>query len=296
MSVLILQNGKNQTEPIFPICDEQLRCELEKMNKNGKLIFYTYACRLIDPLFIVTTFTDRDTNNSMPFQMILVECIPELEKTAKLTGQKELKFLHVGMTEQMPCDKCIERYGASFNVKCFYKHIQSHVQEFALVSININVEKMEQEMFESLELGLNSLLVNGVMILEVGSIFNRGVQNIIWKLVQLFEQVKLVKPHICSKSVDTKYIICCGYRHVKSFELPSISWYSYLNSLENDFTKTKNSFQRRACEIAKLLIAEATGVKIGNIDCCLRHLSNLCLQDENLRKFATLYYQENKLY
>ena len=113
----MLQIPKNDVKAVFPTRDEQLHCELEKMNKNGKFIFYTHACHMLDPLFIVTSFTDRKHKNALAFQIILGECIVELEKTAKLTNQIELKFLHVGMTELADCNKYLEKYGSSFHVE-----------------------------------------------------------------------------------------------------------------------------------------------------------------------------------
>lgn len=293
----MLQIPKNDVEPVFPTRDEQLHCELEKMNKNGKFIFYTHACHMLDPLFIVTSFTDRKNKNALAFQVILGECIVELEKTAKLTNQIEMKFLHVGMTELTDCNKCIEKYGSSFHVECFHMKPQEQIQGFALVSINMNSENMELlKMEESLEFGITSLLEHGILIIQVGSLFHRNIQDIIWKLMKSFEQVKIVKPSICSQHLDMKYLICCGYRQVKSFEVPSIHWYYYLNSIEHEFTKKKNSFQRRACDFAKMLIVESTGIQVNKIDRCLRSLSDLCLQDENIRKFGTLYYQDHKLF
>ncbi len=302
MTNLMVQIPKDDVEPAFPSRDEQLHCELEKMNKNGKFIFYTHACQMLDPLFIVTSFTDGKDKNALAFQVILGECIVELEKTAKLTNQLELKFLHVGMTELTDCNKCIEKYGSSFHVKCFHlKPQEEQHQGFALVSLNmnslhINSATMEfVNMEETLNFGINALLEHGILVIQVGSLFHRNIQDIIWKLMISFEQVKLVKPSICSPHLDIKYLICCGYRRVQSVEVPSIHWYYYLNSIEHEFTTKKNVFQRRACDLAKLLIVESTGIPVPKIDQCLLCLSNVCAQDENIRKFGTLYYQHHKL-
>ena len=241
--------------------DEQLMCKLEKMRKNGKLVFYTYACRILDHLHILTTFTGCANNDAVSYQLVLHD--------------EQLRLTPLTIT--------------------LHDRVQEYGTDNALVTINLNFyDDAEEQSSELFHRSLTALRDGGVLIAEIGSMFARPLQNMIWVLRQSFVHVRVVKPVTVAPYTDTKYLVCTGKR-VNLPREPPLAWYSFLTGLENEYTYQKNKHQRAACELTEYLVTQSTGLQVEVAEAYLVRILEACLQDNNLRQFATQFCRNNKI-
>ena len=285
------------SEPLLPSTpvqatrDEQLLCELEKMRKNGKLMFYTYACRMLDRSYILTTFTGHTNNDVLTYQLILNELLDELARL-------NVSILHLndigGVHDGTNCLGYLQSRGLHAAVPCTH----TTPAEATIVTLNLNDSSIGMDQMEDfLTTGLASLCLGGVLLVQIGSLFPRHTQDMLWRLRQLFYQVRVVKPDTISLYTDSKYIVCLGKEEEapRAHIQPPLDWYSFLTILENAYTRQKNEHQRAACTLAQDFMTLASGLQVERIEVYLRQILATCLADDNLRKYGTVFCRERKI-
>lgn len=292
----VLNLPAEQVAPVLPQRDEKLHCEIEKMRKNGKLVFYMYACHMVYPHHVITTFTENPNNtHAVAFQIVLGECAEELTKISRVRATQALDVVHLndieGIHHKVECGKILLTPTTCST---------TIIPEADLVSINMNDSSVGHEQnLAWLDEAMECLRPNGLLILEIGSMHKREIQEMLWNTKLNFQEVRLVKPHATPGYLDTKYLLCLGrHNHPTIKALPAdipLDWYMYIITLENAYTSRKNNWQKKACELATVMIGDATGVGVDKIEARLKHLLARCLGDTNIRKFGTAYCREHRL-
>lgn len=293
---VLLKLPKKDVIPVQAKTNSKVLCDLQKINNQGRFLYYYYACRMTDPYHVITTFTNKINNHSLSLQIIIqTQLIKEFSKTVQINNKQYFDILYAEDTHNMQIDlsqiiDAVQKRMTSpvlFTFRIFKNPNQKNSTFFSFILDDIN------NIINSHHLK-DLLLPEGTLILHANKLYNRNTQTILWQLYNLFHEVHIIKPDISPRYSSDKYIVCLGFNSTEKKEisvLPPIEWYSYITGIQNEFTKIKNAAELKALELTQMIIAKNPYAT----EEVLRKLCDACLTDKGIRRFGTKYCMKHNL-
>lgn len=270
-------------------------------------MFFDYACKMLDPMEILTTFSGDPTNDCIAFQLVLRQCMEELRNT-----EGEGTILHVNdikFTQQVT-----RSLVPGFGVISKFVLDQALPDAVDMVVLNFCDKTIGQkENLNNFESAVGSLKPNGIILIELEEMYPVHVQTAVMNVYNLFTQVTIIVPEVTRPNSATKYLLGIGFnadyyrnknrdkhedknKKVRSMELLQPDWKIYLTGIENRLSEERNLFNHKALDLAIALTKQRPAdARPEKNMIFLKRLLQICLKDPDLRRYGLNFCSRNQL-
>ena len=293
MKVLLDQQYVTHTPKPFAR-DDALAISVHKWQQRGRSNFFDLGCRLLSGMCGI----QRVSNHSLDYLKIWDILFAEKERFLQIKQPFYSIHADAGMNTT---DYSSATKEFLYQTTGMYQGISDELSDRNILLSTVTGFGAITDLWSQSEDSLLPLGEGGTFILQVGELYHRQTQLLLWVMFQSFEQVSVVKPPPSNAFDNEKYIVCHHFKRTvyshsytarmkesaELFEGCPLSWFSYISHIEDQFRKEKEIAQRKAEIITSLLVLHHPQLSGKSLEVFEQDLTS----GKNIEKYCARYLE-----